>query len=172
MRRRIVTTLFVIAVIAGSSAAGLLVGGKISKPGERVISITARQYAYDPSVIRVSRGDKITLKMKTQDIPHGFYLEGYYIDAVMRPQGVLYQKIRWEDEGGEQEEFVRVDEVSFTADRVGKFRYRCSQPCGPMHPFMLGELIVGKNFLYTGAAGLAIGVALATLIEIWRREHG
>ncbi|MFQ6043757.1 MAG: hypothetical protein ACE5PV_23125 [Candidatus Poribacteria bacterium] len=193
MKHNIITVILTIVVLGVSLTLGLLLNGESAEPRERVIDITARRYAYDPPVIRVNKGDEITLRMRTEDVPHGFYLEGYDVDAIMRPQRVLYQKFRWEDEEGEHEEFIRVDEVSFTADKVGKFRYRCSQPCGSMHPFMLGEFIVEKNFAYTGSIGLAIGVALATLITLglsspkawveyegietrietfWRKEHG
>jgi len=171
VKYNLITAILVIAILGVSLASGLLLSRGEPDPKHRVIDLTARRYAYDPPVIRVNKGDTITLRMKTGDVPHGFYLEGYDIDAIVRPKGVLYQKFKWEDEEGEHEEFIRVDEIRFTADRVGKFRYRCSQPCGSMHPFMLGEFIVEPNFTYNGSVGLAIGTALATLVTIWRREN-
>ena len=52
--------------------------------------------------------------------------------------------------------------IMFIADQRGKFRYRCSVSCGPLHPFMIGELIVEPNLGFVRAAALAL-VVLAGL---------
>ena len=55
------------------------------------------------------------------------------------------------------------------ADQRGKFRYRCSVSCGPLHPFMIGELIVGPNVPLWRAIGVAL-VALAGLFASINRK--
>ena len=57
-----------------------------------------------------------------------------------------------------------VKEVTFVADRTGKFRFRCSVACGAMHPFMVGELIVEPNRLWPAAAAAAAALSLAAML--------
>jgi hypothetical protein len=63
--------------------------------------------------------------------------------------------------------FTPADEIIFTADKRGKFRYRCSMTCGYMHPFMLGVMIVQPNSLFGQALGLMTGILLAGFILVW-----
>jgi heme/copper-type cytochrome/quinol oxidase subunit 2 len=55
--------------------------------------------------------------------------------------------------------------LTFVADRPGAFRFRCSVTCGPLHPFMIGRLIVGANVWWWRMIGLA---ALAVVAGAWR----
>ena len=70
------------------------------------ITMTANQFSFDPPVLRVNRGDRIRLTLQAADVVHGFYLDGHGISVRFEP-GISQQ-------------------VEFTADQVGKFRYRCS----------------------------------------------
>ena len=84
-----------------------------------------------------------------------FYLDGYAIETRVEP-GISQQ-------------------VEFVADQVGKFRYRCSVSCGTLHPFMIGELIVGPNLTFIRAVGLTLVILAATLFYLRRfppREPG
>ena len=106
----------------------------------------AEQYVFDPPVLRVNRGDRVILTLQAADVVHGFYLDGYDIKARVEP-GISQT-------------------IEFTADKAGKFRYRCSVSCGTLHPFMIGELIVGPNTPLIRAGGLAILAAVATLFFV------
>ena len=159
--RRTTTLALTVLLAAAGSAAGALWVGPTPAPRERTITITARQYAYDPPVIRVNRGDRITVRLAATDATHGFFLEGYDIDARIVPENpvfVVYHPSDPEAEG------APVQELRFTADRAGKFRYRCSITCGSMHPFMQGELIVAPNRAYPASIGLSIGLVLGMLL--------
>ncbi len=87
-----------------------------------VTALRAEQYAYDPAVVTVSRGQQVVIELISTDVVHGIYLDGYELEATADPG-----------------ETVR---LSFKADKAGTFRFRCSVTCGPLHPFMLGELRV------------------------------
>ncbi|MFQ5884367.1 MAG: hypothetical protein ACE5IO_04630, partial [Thermoplasmata archaeon] len=51
-------------------------------PGHRMVEIevTARNYAYDPERIIVREGDHVRLRIRTVDVAHGFFLDGYDIN--------------------------------------------------------------------------------------------
>jgi heme/copper-type cytochrome/quinol oxidase subunit 2 len=121
----------------------------------REVTMQADQFAFDPPVLRVNRGDRVILTLQATDVVHGIYLDGYGIDVRVEP-GISQQ-------------------IEFVADRVGKFRYRCSVACGSMHPFMIGELVVGPNLPFARAIGLTFVAVAGTLFFLWRfppREPG
>ena len=127
--------------------------------------MTARQYAFDPAVIRVNRGDTLRVQITSVDVVHGFYVEGYDIDATILPQSPY---LELSHPSRPKEPAKKVNEIVFVADRAGKFRFRCSQTCGTMHPFMNGELVVAPNRLFGAGLGGAVGVLLAgCAISLW-----
>ena len=146
----------VVTTIAGSVASARVTA---SAPRSHSILVKAGQYAFDPPVIRVRRGDTLKLRFAASDVVHGFYLEGHDLDVTIPP---LSRQVTLKRGGVTQV----VEEVVLTAGRSGKFRYRCSKTCGAMHPFMVGELIVGPNRLFAGAAGGAAGLLLGGLVWV------
>lgn len=151
---RIKVLLFVmVAIVVVSGLTGAVLGTKGVVGGkEKTFTIEARQFAYDPSIIRVNRGDKVSLRLISKDVIHGFYLDAYGIDLEVLPGG-------------------RAVSASFVANKVGRFGFRCSRTCGVFHPFMMGILIVEPNYLFPGSIGLAIGVAVASLLFIAVRKE-
>lgn len=151
--------------VAVGGGLGLFVSRAAPPSRQREITIRARQYAYKPETIRVSKGDVVHLRLISDDVIHGFYLEGYDIDAEIQP---LASKVilRRPSRPGESRE---VDEIVFTASHEGKFRYRCSHTCGYLHPFMLGEMIVAPNRLLPASQGMAVGVLLGALVISFRK---
>jgi heme/copper-type cytochrome/quinol oxidase subunit 2 len=152
---------FLLAIIITITCSGLgwMVNG-ISpdvKKSRRDIVIVAKQYDYRPNRIIVNQGDEIHVKLGAFDVVHGFYLEGYDIEAEIYP-GRLPFRLRKPSQKGP---FELAEEIVFTADKPGKFRYRCSVTCGPLHPFMLGELIVRPNRVFGASMGGALGIFIA-----------
>lgn len=157
---------FLILLILLIGCGGLIFAGKQNLMSqERVFNIEARQYAYNPERLRVNRGDKVTIKLTSKDVTHGFYLEGYDIDAKVRAQ-YPYFWLRHPSKGNEYEQ---VDQISFVAKKSGKFRYRCSVTCGYLHPFMQGELIVEPNLAYPLSIGMTLVLGLGMLIYFERK---
>jgi cytochrome c oxidase subunit II len=94
-----------------------------STPAEvREITMTARDYEFDPGVITVKKGDKVRLIITATDRKHGIKIEGYDIDQVLN-SGVPTT-------------------IEFTADKVGTFEFKCSVYCGMGHRKMKGKLVV------------------------------
>ena len=106
-------------------------------PVDRHIEISASSFEYDPGVIRVNPGDRVTLELSSTDVTHGIAIDGYDLQVAAEP--------------GQSQS------LSFTADRQGTYRLRCSVTCGALHPFMIGKLHVGPNVL------LLKSIAIATL---------
>lgn len=137
-------------------------------PQQRTFTITAHKYAYDPPVLGVNRGDRVRIRLVAKDVTHGFYVEGYDVDAKARPDNPTFW-LRRPSQG--KQAYEEVEEINFVANHTGKFRYRCSITCGYMHPFMQGELIVSPNYLYSTSVGLLIGLGAAMLLMFRREEQ-
>ena len=135
-----------------------------AKPRTHYISLDAKKYGYTPARIVVNKGDTIVLKPRSLDVTHGFLLDGYPIELILK-KGMAFQKYFWQDESGNQNiDWDRVKQTKFVAHRAGKFTYRCNQTCGNLHPFMTGELIVKPNTLYHLFVSLSIGITLSLLL--------
>jgi len=113
-------------------------------PADRHIAIDASSFEYDPGVIRVNPGDRVTLELSSTDVTHGIAIDGYDLQVVAEP--------------GQRQS------LSFTADKAGTFRLRCSVTCGALHPFMIGKLQVGPNALLWKSITIA---ALGLAVVIW-----
>jgi heme/copper-type cytochrome/quinol oxidase subunit 2 len=111
------------------------------------ITLDATQYEYAPGRVQVNQGDRVIITLTASDVVHGFYLDGYGLERRVEP-GISQQ-------------------ITFTADKAGKFRYRCSVSCGPLHPFMIGELVVESNTPYWRAIGLILVAAGGMLVYLW-----
>lgn len=155
-------------VVGAGAAAGALVPSA-SPSQERRIQMTARQYAFDPPVVRVNLGDTVRLRIRSLDVTHGFFLEAFDISASIIPDSP-YLEISHPSRKGEPVE--KVEELVFVADKTGKFRFRCSRVCGNMHPFMQGELIVAPNRLASAGIGACVGLLAAAAFVALRRDPG
>jgi heme/copper-type cytochrome/quinol oxidase subunit 2 len=91
---------------------------------EVTIEMKAYKYAYDPGDITVYEGQKVTFVITATDRKHGFKLDAYNINVTL-PQG-------------------EPTTVTFVADKVGEFPFKCSVFCGPGHFNMKGVLKVVK----------------------------
>jgi heme/copper-type cytochrome/quinol oxidase subunit 2 len=139
--------IIVVAVVALMMVIMLVPIPYLSKPRTHHITLDSQQYEYDPGRVEVHQGDTVIIDFTASDVVHGFFLDGYGIETRVEP-GLTKR-------------------IEFVADKPGKFRFRCSVSCGSMHPFMIGELVVGPNTtLYRAAATMLIGIA-GTLIYLW-----
>ena len=86
------------------------------------ISLTAKDFSFEPAQIHVHTGDHVVIHAKSIAGHHGFGIQGYDINVDL-------------PEGEEQL-------VEFNANRPGTFTFYCSVPCGSGHRMMKGQLIV------------------------------
>ena len=119
----------------------------LAQPATHHITLNMEQFAFDPPVLRTNQGDRVILTLQATDVVHGFYLDGYGLNTRVEP-GISQQ-------------------IELVANQTGKFRYRCSVSCGTLHPFMIGEMVVGPNVVFIRAVGLVLVALAATLFYLW-----
>lgn len=110
-------------------------------PIEHTFQIEAHNFEFSPAEITVNPGDRVTIELTSVDVVHGLYLDGYGLQVEVDPG--------------------QTESLTFTADRPGTFRFRCSVTCGDLHPFMLGKLNVGAKLLFWRGVGFAVLVIIA-----------
>jgi polyferredoxin/plastocyanin len=115
-----------------------------------VIELKAKKFYYTPNIVKVQKGDNVTIRLISQDVHHGFYLDGYEIqtDAVPGRDGTL----------------------TFVADKSGKFNFRCSVTCGEFHPYMIGYLKVEPNYLFYAGITVILLMMLGSIFFVSRRK--
>src|SRR3974390_2069860 len=86
------------------------------------ITMTAKNYVFDPSVITVKKGEKVRLLITATDRDHGIKIEGYDLDQVLKKGDTTT--------------------IEFTADKAGTFPFKFSVYWGMGNRKMKGKLIV------------------------------
>jgi cytochrome c oxidase subunit 2 len=110
-------TLCATLALLSAGALGMLAQ---SEPSE--IKVTAKKFEFSPNAIHVKKGDHVKLVITAADHDHGFKLEGFQVDQLLKKS--------------------EATTVEFTADRAGTFPFECSHFCGLGHKKMKGELVV------------------------------
>ncbi len=113
-------------------------------PMDRRVRIRASMAGFAPAVVRVNRGDRVTVELVSTDVVHGLHLDGYGLSVTADPG--------------------QPATLTFVAGRSGTFRFRCSVTCGSLHPFLMGRLQVESNGLLwrtMAIAGLIAAAAIA-----------
>jgi cytochrome c oxidase subunit 2 len=118
-------------------------------PQARNIHISASQWDFKPGTVRVNRGDTVTIDLESVDVVHGLFVDGYEVRTVAEPG--------------------RPGTLTFVADRSGAYHFRCAVPCGNLHPFMIGKLVVGPNLTWLRAIAASVVATLGSLAIFWRR---
>lgn len=146
----------VLLVAAVALGAGLwITHGAAASRGRgatRVITIRASQWQYSPGIITVQEDDRVTLRLTTEDVTHGFYLDGYGITTAVLPH--------------------HTTELRFVAAKPGRWMFRCSVTCGPSHLYMIGWLRVQPNVTLRWWWVAVGAVGMAALYAAWEEARG
>ena len=89
----------------------------------RTIDVLASRFKFEPSIITVTQGDRIRLRLRSADRDHHFAIKAFRVKTLIPKTG----------------EAVTVD---FVADRAGTFEFTCAEYCGTGHSGMKGRLVV------------------------------
>src|SRR5215471_12368503 len=104
-------------------SAAVSVAGTLSDPlTKREIKVTARRFEFSPKTITVSKGEKVSLVITSEDVDHGFAIKELGIDQEIKAK--------------------QTKVIEFTPDKEGRFQFTCSVFCGDGHDEMIGELVV------------------------------
>jgi cytochrome c oxidase subunit II len=110
---------FAIAACGGSGGPS---DGAAEDAQLRAISLTARQWAYDPPSIELDVGKPVFLEITSADVHHGFNLPAFGV----RADAIPGMKTR----------------IKITPDKAGTFAFHCDYYCGSGHEGMAGEIVV------------------------------
>jgi len=88
----------------------------------KVVSLTARQWSYDPTSITLNEGEPVFLELTSADVHHGFNLPAFGV----RADAIPGMKSR----------------VKVVPDKTGTFPFHCDYYCGSGHEGMQGEIVV------------------------------
>ncbi len=107
------------------AACGLLMGqDEAQRKPDRVISISAERFSFNPSKISIKQGQLVEFVLTSEDTDHGFRIPSAGIDVAIPPQGRGEARVR------------------FIAREKGRFVFECSRPCGAGHNLMRGTIEV------------------------------
>ncbi len=125
LARRIISALFIMSVPlitrAETAVQTQALTGNIEN-GVRIIRVESFKYGYVPNPIVVRKGEQVKIELSTRDVAHGFQVNKLGIDMMTAPG--------------------KTASYSFTPDKTGDFRIRCSVYCGLGHMGMHGTLRV------------------------------
>ncbi len=147
-RQMAVAALTVLLVIAAMAMPLPLPAAAALAPQTRDITVDARAFAYAPATIQIHRGDTVNLTLESMDAAHGLSIDGYNVNVQAEPGTNSH--------------------VTFIADKEGTFKFRCSLSCGPLHPFMIGELHVDPELPLVRALAATLFATIGALAFFWR----
>ena len=121
---RISLSRFTRLVVAGAPLMIAVPALLAAPPAEpRIIEITARRFAFEPSEIEVAVGEPVRLVVRSADGVHGIEIKKVKVQKMI-------------PRGGEPVT------INFTAKEAGRFPILCSEYCGDEHDNMRGMLVV------------------------------
>jgi cytochrome c oxidase subunit 2 len=105
------------------STAALLGAVPRARAGEaRVVDIAAKRFEFSPREVVLKRGEKVTLRLRSGDVTHGFYQKALGIDATIEPGKTI--------------------EVTLTPEKAGRYLTICDHFCGSGHGGMSMTIVV------------------------------
>ena len=107
----------------GNEGTGLVVGDISDDQKAREVVIRAYNFGFTPSEITVKKGETVTLRLVSESGFHGISIPELGVSSTTVSAG-------------------QETSVTFTADKVGVFNFRCNIYCGDGHREMTGRVIV------------------------------
>jgi cytochrome c oxidase subunit 2 len=108
------------ALVAVLLLAGAPVAAGPAEP--RVVEIVARRFQFTPNVVTLKKDEPVVLRLRTEDVEHGFFARPLGIDTTIPPG--------------------KVTEVPLTPHSAGSFPVICHHFCGSGHGNMKLTVVV------------------------------
>ncbi len=114
--RRTLLTMFCLVLTASHSYA---------QDTARTIEVHAKRYSFVPAEITITKGEKVTLILTTDDVAHSLVVPGLHVNKeIVKGHPAL---------------------VEISSDKVGDFAGQCGRFCGSGHGSMLFVVHVKEN---------------------------
>jgi cytochrome c oxidase subunit 2 len=98
---------------------------KVQPDGSVVVSVVAQMFAFAPDPIEVPANRRVTFRLTSGDVIHGFEIVGTNANAMVIPG--------------------YVSQFTVTFATPGEYLIVCNEYCGLLHHNMVGKLIVKKE---------------------------
>jgi heme/copper-type cytochrome/quinol oxidase subunit 2 len=92
-------------------------------PGDKRFEVTASRFKFEPEVLQVTEGDRVSVVVRSGDTTHGFAIKKLKVKAAVPKDGSPIT-------------------VEFVATEPGTYDITCSEYCGSGHRAMRGRLVV------------------------------
>lgn len=114
---------------------------QVGAQSPRVIDISAKKYEFTPNEIEVRQGEKVELRVHSEDETHGVKLDANPEGAKSKGEpGLVFSE---PGQNGKVEKDI--DQViDFTAQEPGTYDFKCAKICGMGHGKMKGKVIVAQ----------------------------
>ena len=122
MIRRALLPILLAAVLAADAVAGGTDAAAPAPAGPRVVDVTARRFQFTPGTITLKKDEPVILRLRSEDVVHGFFQKPLGIDAIIEPG--------------------KVTEVRITPREAGRYVVICHHFCGSGHGGMKLTLVV------------------------------
>lgn len=114
MKRFLMTLVVVVALPAAGA-----------NPAPRVVEIVAKRFEFTPKELTLTAGEPVTLRLRSEDVVHGFFLRALKVDTEVQPG--------------------KTTEITVTPEKAGTFTAICHHYCGSGHGGMKMKVIVAER---------------------------
>jgi cytochrome c oxidase subunit II len=105
----------------------------------RIVQVTAKNFEFEPAVIRVKAGEKVQLKLTSADRTHGIHINPFPEGGQPNtPPGLSFT---YGDDCLKLKKDLTAT-LEFTAEAPGTYAFSCCKKCGTGHGKMKGQIIV------------------------------
>ncbi len=112
----------VVAAVAASALVAVALADEPPAPAPRVVDIVAKRFQFTPNVITLKKDEPVVLRLRSEDVVHGFFQRPLGINTTIEPG--------------------KVREIPFTPHEAGRFMVICHHFCGAGHGNMNMTFVV------------------------------
>ena len=113
----------ILVLVALLALAGLIQRRRVAAdPGPRTVEVTAKRFEFKPDRIVLKKGETVKLRLKSEDVTHGFFNRPLKLDEELAPGDFR--------------------EVSLTPAAAGSYLVICDHFCGAQHGNMKMTVVV------------------------------
>jgi len=109
-------------LVAALAFVALAPAAPVHAADPRIIEITARRFEFTPKVLTLKQGEPVVLRVKSEDVTHGFFERTLGLDADLEPGKAV--------------------DIPLTPKTPGRYTVICDHFCGAGHGNMNMTIVV------------------------------